>query len=80
MRERMRAAVVKETDVIVIEDVPVPKLSDNSILIRVRACAICGTDLRILRRGDKRARYPVIIGHDPTWNRSDRYVLSGKRG
>ncbi len=64
MRERMRAAVVKEKDVIAIEDVPVPKLSDNSILIRVRSCAICGTDLRILRRGDKRARYPVIIGHE----------------
>ena len=64
MSETMKAAVVKEQNVIIIEDVPVPELSDNSILIRVRSCAICGTDLRILRRGDKRAKYPVIIGHE----------------
>jgi L-iditol 2-dehydrogenase len=43
---------------------PVPVPSDDSLLIKVEACAICGSDVRIFRRGDARARYPIVIGHE----------------
>ncbi len=43
---------------------PIPVPGDNSLLIKVEACAICGSDVRIFRRGDSRARYPIVIGHE----------------
>lgn len=60
----MKAAVVKEKDVMVVEDIPVPEINSDTMLIRVESCAICGSDLRILRKGDARAKYPVVIGHE----------------
>jgi L-iditol 2-dehydrogenase len=43
---------------------PIPDPGDDSLLIKVEACAICGSDLRIFRKGDSRARYPIVIGHE----------------
>ena len=34
-----------------LEDVPIPKIGDNDLLIKVRAAAVCGTDLRIYKSG-----------------------------
>jgi L-iditol 2-dehydrogenase len=47
----MKAAVFHEPGVMVVEDVPIPTISDEEILIRVRSASICGTDLRISRHG-----------------------------
>ncbi|NPV54162.1 MAG: alcohol dehydrogenase catalytic domain-containing protein [Firmicutes bacterium] len=60
----MKAAVVHALNDLRIEEVPEPALLDDSVMIRVEACAICGTDLRIYRRGDKRAKLPQVIGHE----------------
>ena len=60
----MKAAVVKEKNVMTVEDIPIPDVPADSMLVRVRACAICGSDVRIFRRGDARAKYPVVIGHE----------------
>ena len=49
---------------IVLKEVDKPKVSVNSILIRVEACAVCGSDLRIVSGKDKRAKFPMIIGHE----------------
>ncbi|MCX7598942.1 MAG: alcohol dehydrogenase catalytic domain-containing protein, partial [Armatimonadetes bacterium] len=41
-----------------------PTIGDGDVLIRVLACGICGTDLRI-QAGEFLARsYPVIPGHE----------------
>ena len=47
----MKAAVFHRPGVMVVEDVPVPTITEDEILIRVRAASICGTDLRISRHG-----------------------------
>lgn len=60
----MKAAVVEELGKVVVEEVPQPELLPDSVLIRVEACAVCGTDLRIFRKGDRRASLPQIIGHE----------------
>ncbi len=52
----MKAALVKEKNVMVVDDIPIPQPSADSMLIKVHACAICGSDVRIYRRGDARAR------------------------
>lgn len=43
---------------------PKPVPGDNSLLIKVKSCAICGSDVRIFRKGDSRAKYPIVIGHE----------------
>lgn len=49
-------------EVVVVErDIPMP--GPGEVLIRVAACGICGTDLRITEGGFE-ARYPVVAGHE----------------
>ena len=47
----MKAAVFHEPGVMVVQDLPVPAIADDELLIRVRSASICGTDLRISRHG-----------------------------
>ncbi len=48
----MKAAVLYgESDMRLINDYPVPEPGPNEVLIRVEACAICGTDPKILAHG-----------------------------
>ena len=60
----MKAAVVHAKGDLRLEERPIPDVPEASIRIKVEACAICGTDLRIYRKGDYRASYPVIVGHE----------------
>lgn len=50
-----------------LEDVPVPEIGINDVLIRVRRTGICGTDLHIYNWDDWAARnisVPMVIGHE----------------
>jgi L-iditol 2-dehydrogenase len=47
-----------------IEERPEPDIGDGDILIKVKACAICGTDLRIFKSGHHSLKPPQIIGHE----------------
>jgi len=60
----MKAAVIEKLGVINVCEVPKPELLPGSMLIRVEACAICGSDIRIFRKGDPRATFPRIVGHE----------------
>jgi L-iditol 2-dehydrogenase len=59
-------AIVKEKkgfDNIIFKDVPIPKINDNELLIRVKAAGICGTDIHIYY--DEYPYWPpVILGHE----------------
>lgn len=59
----MKAAVIyKPGDIRVIEkEIPTPK--EDEVLIRIKACGVCGTD-HSLYTGGFPANYPVIIGHE----------------
>lgn len=60
----MKAALYRgPKDLEVIEiDKPTPK--DNELLIKVHACATCGTDAKIYNHGHQRLTPPQIIGHE----------------
>jgi len=60
----VRAAVVEGLGQIEVREVEDPEVSADSILLRVKACAICGSDMRIIFKGDSRARFPMIAGHE----------------
>jgi len=44
-------------------DVPMPALRDGEILIKVRACAVCRTDLHIVEGELPQRQTPIIPGH-----------------
>jgi L-iditol 2-dehydrogenase len=59
---KMKAAVIKKPGLIAVEDVPLSEPGFGEVLLKVNACAICGTDQRVLS-GEKRVDVP-IIGHE----------------
>ena len=48
-----------------IDEVAIPELSGEEILVEVGACGICGSDIpRIFQLGTSRQDYPLTIGHE----------------
>jgi 2-desacetyl-2-hydroxyethyl bacteriochlorophyllide A dehydrogenase len=47
----MRAAVLKDKRKFAVEEVPVPVLGDDEVLIEVRYCGVCGGDLHVYKEG-----------------------------
>ncbi|RDA94263.1 hypothetical protein CP533_0612 [Ophiocordyceps camponoti-saundersi (nom. inval.)] len=43
--------------------VPLPQLRDDDVLMQVKACGVCGTDLHI-HEGEFIAKFPLIPGHE----------------
>lgn len=62
----MKAAVFYGVKDIRIEEQPMPVLGDTDVLVKVKACGVCGTDVHIFH-GDKGAadvNPPTILGHE----------------
>ena len=62
----MTAAVLYGKEDLKIEEVPVPEIASDEILVRVKAALTCGTDLKVYRQG-YHARMivpPAIFGHE----------------
>lgn len=72
----MKAAVIKKPGVIEVETVPTPVPSPGDVLLKVEACALCGTDQRVLS-GEKHVDVP-IVGHEITGTVAD--LGSGVQG
>ncbi|MDQ0217418.1 zinc-dependent alcohol dehydrogenase [Peribacillus cavernae] len=63
VKKEMKAAVTHAAGDLKIENVPVPEIQDNEVLIQVKACGICGTDPHIYN-GHFPAPMPLIQGHE----------------
>jgi 2-desacetyl-2-hydroxyethyl bacteriochlorophyllide A dehydrogenase len=63
----MKAAVLLEVGKpLVIEDVPVPEISADEVLVETKYCGICGTDLHIVEGFGYVPKLPHIPGHEPS--------------
>lgn len=62
----MKAARFYEKHKLIVEDVPVRQPSENEVLIKVRYCGVCGTDVHIFEgdKGSAQVNPPVILGHE----------------
>ncbi len=60
----MKAAVLKEIGKIDIEEVKIPECIPQSILIKVKVSALCGSDIRAFRTGREQLKLPQIMGHE----------------
>ena len=54
----MRAAVLKGWNDLSVEDVEVPEPEPGEVLLRVRACGLCGTDLKMVH-----GAFENVAGH-----------------
>lgn len=64
---RMRALVLHDYGRFSVEEVPVPEMGPDEVLIRVHACGICATDLKIIGGhypGVWPESFPFIPGHE----------------
>ncbi len=59
----MKAALLYGNEDIRYEDIPIPKINDDEVLVRVRMTGICGSDIpRVLYNGAH--FYPIVLGHE----------------
>jgi L-iditol 2-dehydrogenase len=62
----MRAARLYGKEDLRVEDIPVPRIGAGEVLLRVKAAAVCGTDIRMFRNGARGAtpESPLVLGHE----------------
>lgn len=59
----MKAAVVEAPGRPRVDTVADPEAGDEDVVVAVKACGICATDLHIVD-GEFLARYPIVPGHE----------------
>jgi len=64
MANMMKAAVFEKVGVIKVKEVPVPDISDNEVLIKIKYTGICGTDWSIYNGWYSADKLPMIPGHE----------------
>lgn len=60
----MKALVLKEYNNFSYTEVPTPEIQPNEVLVRVKACSICGSDVHGMDGSTGRRIPPVIMGHE----------------
>ena len=83
----MKALVLEKYNELVYKDVPEPEISDDDVLVRVKACGICGSDVHGMDGSTGRRIPPLIMGHEASgviektgknvkgWNIGDRVTF-----
>jgi threonine dehydrogenase-like Zn-dependent dehydrogenase len=61
-RAPVKAAVLEGRGALAYRDVPTPEPGPGEVLLRVRASAVCGSDIHRFVRGHR--TYPMILGHE----------------
>ncbi len=60
----MKALVLSEYRRLDLQDVPLPRVAAGDVLVRVRSCGICGSDVHGYDGSSGRRIPPVIMGHE----------------
>jgi threonine dehydrogenase-like Zn-dependent dehydrogenase len=62
----MKAQVFYEAEKMELEEIPVPKISDADVLVRVKNCGICGSDVSYFFGLSPTDKMPIVLGHEFT--------------
>src|ERR1700690_1299204 len=60
----MKALVLQEYKKFAVEELPVPAPQPGEVLVAVKACGICGSDVHGMDGSTGRRRPPIIMGHE----------------
>jgi propanol-preferring alcohol dehydrogenase len=68
MQKKMKAArFYKIGDPLKIDLIPIPELGRDEVLVGIKACGICGSDIHIVYEGVTPTAYtPIALGHEPS--------------
>ena len=55
----MLAAVLKEVDGLVLEDVPIPEPGFGEVVVRIKSCGFCATDYKAIKGIRHNVTFPV---------------------
>ena len=61
----MLAAVLKEFNKLVLEDVAEPEPGPGEVVVRIKSCGICATDYKAIKGIRKNVEFPLVPGHEP---------------
>ena len=83
----MKALVLEQYSQFSFKDVPTPHTTAQDVLIRVKACGICGSDVHGMDGSTGRRQPPIIMGHEASgviehvgsnvtnWKKGDRVTF-----
>ncbi len=60
----MKALVLEEYNKFVYKEMPIPEIGEKEVLIEVKACGICGSDVHGMDGSSGRRNPPIIMGHE----------------
>ena len=68
MQEKMKAArFYKVGEPLKIDNIPIPRLGPEDVLVNIKACGVCGSDIHIVYEGVTPTAYsPITLGHEPS--------------
>ena len=62
----MLAAVLKDFNKLVLEDVPVPTPGMREVVVKIKSCGFCATDYKAIKGIRRNVKFPTICGHEPS--------------
>ena len=66
MANTMQAQVFLEAEKMEMRDVPIPRVGDADVLVKVKNCGICGSDISYFYMWSPPDKMPIILGHEFT--------------
>ncbi len=78
----MKALLLSEYKKLSVVEMPTPEIGDDEVLVRVRACGICGSDIHGYDGSTGRRIPPLVMGHEAAGviDRAGRGVRDFKAG
>jgi len=64
VEEEMKALLLKDYKELEVTEFPVPEIGPDDILVQVRACGICGSDIHGYDGSSGRRIPPLVMGHE----------------
>ena len=61
----MLAAVLKDFNKLVLEEVPQPVPGMGEVVVRIKSCGFCATDYKAIKGLRRNVTFPLIPGHEP---------------
>lgn len=62
----MLAAVLKDFDELVLEEISEPEPEMDEVVVRIKSCGICATDYKAVKGVRRNVTFPFIAGHEPS--------------
>lgn len=61
----MLAAVLRDFNDLVLEDLPIPEPGPGQVLVRIKSCGFCQTDYKAIKGIRRNVSFPTVVGHEP---------------